>query len=78
MTRVGKWWRKMLTYGRSHQNYRRIVAARSLSSEQRLQIFRRVAAANKLSVLDSAKLSLILAAGVLHWFTGRLTGILEP
>jgi glycosyltransferase involved in cell wall biosynthesis len=77
MTRVGKWWRKMLTYGRSHQNYRRIVAARSLSSKQRLQIFRHVTAANKPSALDSAKFSLILAAGVLHWFTGRVSGILE-
>jgi glycosyltransferase involved in cell wall biosynthesis len=77
MTSVGKWWRKMLTYGRSHQNYRRIVAARSLSSEQRWQIFRHVAAANRLSVLDCGKLSLILATGVLHWFTGRLSGILE-
>jgi glycosyltransferase involved in cell wall biosynthesis len=77
MTSVGKWCRKMLTYGRSHQNYRKIVASDTLSSEQRLKIFRRLATANKLSVLDCAKLSLILTAGVLHWFTGRLSGILE-
>jgi glycosyltransferase involved in cell wall biosynthesis len=75
MTSVGKWCRKMLTYGRSHQNYRRIVAARSLSNEQRLEIFRRLAATNRLSVLDRAKLSLILSAGMVHWFTGRLSGI---
>ena len=77
MTSVGKWYQKTLTYGRSHQNYRRIVASRSLSIKQRLEIFRRVAATNKLSVLDRAKLSLILAAGMVHWFTGRLTGMLE-
>jgi glycosyltransferase involved in cell wall biosynthesis len=76
ITTVGKWCRKMLAYGRSHQNYRRIIAARALSSEQRWQIFRRVAAANKLSVLDSAKLSLILGVGMVHWFTGRLSGML--
>jgi glycosyltransferase involved in cell wall biosynthesis len=77
MTSVGKWCQKMLAYGRSHQKYRRIVAARSLSSEQRLQIFKRVAASNELSVLDCVKLSLVLAAGMVHWFTGRFTGMLE-
>jgi glycosyltransferase involved in cell wall biosynthesis len=76
MTSVAKWWQKTLTYGRSHQNYRRIVASRSLSIKQRLEIFRRVAATDQLSVLERTKLSLILAAGMVHWFTGRLTGML--
>jgi glycosyltransferase involved in cell wall biosynthesis len=75
MTSVGKWCRKMLTYGRSHQNYRRIVASHALSVEQRLEIFRRLAATNKLSAFDRAELWLILSAGVLHWFTGRLSGM---
>ncbi len=77
MTSVWKWCRKMLVYGRSHQNYRRIVASRSLSSEQRLKIVRRLAATNRLSVLDCAKLSMILAAGMVHWFTGRLSGMFQ-
>jgi glycosyltransferase involved in cell wall biosynthesis len=77
MTSVWQWCRKMLVYGRSHQNYRRIVASRSLSSEQRLKILRRVGATNQLSVIDYARLSVILAAGMVHWFTGRLSGLLE-
>ncbi len=77
MTSAGKWCRKMLTYGRSHQNYRRLVVAQSLSAEQRFEIFKRVATANHLSVFDCGRLSLILAAGMAHWFAGRLIGMLE-
>jgi glycosyltransferase involved in cell wall biosynthesis len=76
MTSVWKWCQKMLTYGRSHQNYRRIIASRSLSSKQRLKIFRRLATTNNLSVLDRGRLSLILGVGMVHWFTGRLSGML--
>ena len=76
MTNAWKWWQKMLVYGRSYQNYRRIVASRSLSNGQRLEVIRRLAATNKLSVLDCAKLCLVLTVGLLHWHAGRLSGIL--
>jgi len=69
------WCRKMLVYGRSYQNYRTIAASRSLSNGQRLEIVRRLVAANKFSALDCAKLCLMLAVGLLYWSAGRLSGI---
>jgi glycosyltransferase involved in cell wall biosynthesis len=75
MTSAWKWCQKMLVYGRSHQNYRRIVASGSLSNGQRLKVIRRLAATKKFSPLDIAKLSLVLGIGLLHWNAGRLSGI---
>jgi glycosyltransferase involved in cell wall biosynthesis len=75
ITSSWKWCRKMLVYGRSYQNYRRIATSRSLSNGQRLEIVSRLVAANKFSILDRARLYLMLAVGLLYWYAGCLSGM---
>ncbi len=74
ITSVWKWYRKMYIYGRSFQNYRKVVAARPLSNAQRMEVLNEMRSASKLSWLHSAELLAVLAGGVISWQLGRLSG----
>jgi glycosyltransferase involved in cell wall biosynthesis len=74
ITSVWKWYRKMYIYGRSFQNYRKIVAARPLSNAQRMEVLNEMMSVSKLSWLRSAELLAILGGGVISWQLGRLSG----
>jgi len=73
ITSVWNWYRKMYTYGRSYQNYRRLVVAHPLSNAQRLEVFKRTSTSN-FSWLESARLLTLLGGGCFLWQLGRLSG----
>jgi glycosyltransferase involved in cell wall biosynthesis len=74
ITSVWKWYRKMYIYGRSYQNYRRLVVAHPLSNAQRLEVFKRMTSESNFSCLESARLLTLLGGGCLLWQLGRLSG----
>ena len=77
ITSFWKWYRKMYIYGRSYQNYRRMVVAHPLSNTQRLEVFNRMRSGSNLSWLESAGLFTVLGGGILWWQFGRLVGTRE-
>jgi glycosyltransferase involved in cell wall biosynthesis len=74
ITSVWHWYRKMYIYGRSYQNYRRLVVAHPLSNAQRLEVFKRMTSESNFSWLESASLLTLLGGGCLLWQLGRLSG----
>lgn len=73
ITNIWKWYGKMYIYGRSYQNYRKIVAARPLSNAQRLEVLKQMRSVGNLSWTDSAGLLAVLGGGAVSWQLGRLS-----
>jgi glycosyltransferase involved in cell wall biosynthesis len=73
MTNIWRWYKKRYVYGRSFENYRKLVAAHPLSRAQRLEVLKRTRAENNLSWLHSAELVTVLGGGMIAWQLGRLS-----
>jgi glycosyltransferase involved in cell wall biosynthesis len=72
---VGAYFRKVRTYGGSQQSYRRVTPARPLTVRERLRVFRQTLRDERLSIVASAQLALLLAIGAVHWYAGSLASL---
>ena len=74
MDGVATYLRKVFTYGRSMQSYRRVIAVRPLTLGDRLGVFRKTVQSKSYGWLRAATLAVLLAVGLGAWAIGRLSG----
>jgi len=72
---LAAYFRKVFTYGRSLQSYRRAVPARPVSFRDRIAIFRQTAKEMSYGVGQVASLAALLITGQACWMAGRLYGL---
>jgi glycosyltransferase involved in cell wall biosynthesis len=68
---VWTYYRKMATYGHSRESYRALAWTRPLTLRERLTVLRRARAENRLNVVRSMQLVMLLAMGLVAWRSGR-------
>jgi len=66
--------RKVFTYGRSMQSYRRVIAVQPLTMVDRLAVFRKTVHNKSYGFLQASTLAILLAVGLCAWAIGRLSG----
>jgi glycosyltransferase involved in cell wall biosynthesis len=74
VSRLRDYFRKLFLYGRSWRRYRRLNGARSLSSRERLGVFRATVRSQELSAGDAALLLGVLVIGLCCWCAGAAAG----
>ena len=74
MDGVATYLRKVFTYGRSMQSYRRVIAVRPLTLADRLAVFRKTVHNECYGFLRASTLAVLLAVGLWAWAIGRLSG----
>lgn len=74
ISRLRDYFHKVFLYGRSWRTHRRVNGSRSLSSSERLSIFRTTVRGNGLRSGEAAVLLAVLLAGMCCWSAGAAAG----
>lgn len=77
MDGVATYYRKVFTYGKSLQSYRRAIPVRPLTVRDRIAVFRRTCRCKGYPPAEWALLGALLALGLVAWAMGRGTGFLS-
>jgi glycosyltransferase involved in cell wall biosynthesis len=73
ITRLGDWYRKLYTYGKSYQNYSRRAPTRPLTNRERFRVFRNSVHASGHNFAQAAVSLGVLSVGALCYELGRRT-----
>lgn len=75
MDGIATYLRKVFTYGRSMESYRRVIAVRPLTLGDRLEVFRKMVHSKSYDVLRASTLAVLLGVGLGTWAIGRFSGL---